>query len=96
MIQLYKIEQQVFAAWMKILKKVENAKLWLLKFTEQGAQNLVKSAQKFKVGLQQCFVHLNVLLLVRAHMKIPVANTCTRPHPPYALSSSSHAIQQTG
>jgi hypothetical protein len=95
-IQLYKIEPQVFAAWMKILKKVENAKLWLLKFTEQGAQNLVKSAQKFKVGLQQCFVHLNVLLLVRAHMKIPVANTCTRPHPPYALSSSSHAIQQTG
>ena len=96
MIQLYKIEPQVFAAWMKILKKVENAKLWLLKFTEQGAQNLVKSAQKFKVGFQQCLVHLNVLLLVRAHMKIPVANTCTRPHPPYALSSSSHAIQQTG
>jgi predicted O-linked N-acetylglucosamine transferase (SPINDLY family) len=35
----------VFAAWMRILKRVPKTKLWMLKFTAQGAENLLKSAK---------------------------------------------------
>jgi len=38
--QLYKIEPEVFATWMRILKRVPAAKLWLLRFSEEGAHNL--------------------------------------------------------
>ena len=77
--QLYKIEPLVFAAWMKVLKKVKNAKLWLLKFTEQGAQNLLKSAKKLKVDLLLCMPFLTMCYFwctpVQAH-----ARTHTRTH----------------
>ena len=49
---------------MRVLKKVPRAKLWLLKFTQQGADNLHKSAKKLGVDpsrsvcLSVCFVWL--------------------------------------
>jgi protein O-GlcNAc transferase len=38
--QLYKIEPEIFAVWMSVLKRVPNAKIWILKFTDEGAAKL--------------------------------------------------------
>jgi protein O-GlcNAc transferase len=43
--QLYKIEPDIFAAWMSILRKVPRAKIWILKFTDEGAAKLRESCR---------------------------------------------------
>ncbi|MEA3353319.1 MAG: tetratricopeptide repeat protein [Campylobacterota bacterium] len=43
---LYKVEPDIFAIWIKILKKVPNSVLWLLKSNEEGAENLKREAVK--------------------------------------------------
>ena len=55
--QLYKIEPRVFATWMRILKRVPRAKLWLLRFTEQGVDKLRKSAGKLGVDPTRLVFH---------------------------------------
>jgi protein O-GlcNAc transferase len=44
--QNYKIDPDVFKIWMKILKRVPNAVLWLLKFPPLAEANLWKEAKK--------------------------------------------------
>jgi hypothetical protein len=44
-VQLYKVEPEVFGAWMRILHRVPAARLWLLRFSAQGAENLRKQAR---------------------------------------------------
>jgi protein O-GlcNAc transferase len=48
---------QVFAVWMRILKAIPAAKLWLLKFTQEGAANLLASAAKLKVHPSRLVFH---------------------------------------
>ena len=43
--QLYKIDPTTFRTWLRILSRVPNAILWLLRFPADGAQNLLKTAQ---------------------------------------------------
>ncbi|KAJ6123030.1 hypothetical protein N7512_005495 [Penicillium capsulatum] len=38
--QLYKIEPTTFRTWLRILARIPNAVLWLLRFPEMGEQNL--------------------------------------------------------
>ncbi|KAJ5278621.1 hypothetical protein N7478_003993 [Penicillium angulare] len=38
--QLYKIEPSTFRTWLRILARIPNAVLWLLRFPETGEQNL--------------------------------------------------------
>ncbi|KAF8471851.1 glycosyl transferase family 41-domain-containing protein [Kalaharituber pfeilii] len=49
--QLYKIEPTTFRTWLRIIAKVPNARLWLLRFPELGERNLRELAVKW-AGLQ--------------------------------------------
>ncbi|KAI9367869.1 glycosyl transferase family 41-domain-containing protein [Aspergillus egyptiacus] len=42
--QLYKIEPTTFRTWLRILARVPNAVLWLLRFPDLGEQNLKETA----------------------------------------------------
>ncbi|KAL2849163.1 glycosyl transferase family 41-domain-containing protein [Aspergillus pseudoustus] len=42
--QLYKIEPTTFRTWLRILARIPNAVLWLLRFPELGEQNLKETA----------------------------------------------------
>eukprot|EP00981_Chlorochromonas_danica_P001352 scaffold289_cov169-Ochromonas_danica.AAC.13 len=42
--QLYKIDPEIFKVWMRILKRVENSVLWLLRFPAMGEENLRREA----------------------------------------------------
>ncbi|KAL1988123.1 hypothetical protein VTN96DRAFT_1154 [Rasamsonia emersonii] len=42
--QLYKIEPTTFRTWLRILSRVPNAVLWLLRFPDVGEQNLRQTA----------------------------------------------------
>ena len=44
--QNYKITPNIFDIWMKILKKIEGSVLWLIKDSNEGANNLKKEAKK--------------------------------------------------
>lgn len=43
--QLYKIDPDIFRVWMRILKRVNNSVLWLLKFPAAGEANLLREAR---------------------------------------------------
>ncbi|RCI14110.1 hypothetical protein L249_8127 [Ophiocordyceps polyrhachis-furcata BCC 54312] len=43
--QLYKIEPTIFRSWLRILSRVPNAILWLLRFPEPGERNLRATAE---------------------------------------------------
>ncbi|XP_044721948.1 glycosyl transferase family 41 domain-containing protein [Hirsutella rhossiliensis] len=43
--QLYKIEPTTFRSWLRILSRVSNAVLWLLRFPEPGESNLRATAE---------------------------------------------------
>ncbi|KAJ3123283.1 hypothetical protein HK098_002071 [Nowakowskiella sp. JEL0407] len=42
--QLYKIDPEIFKTWMKIIKRVPNSILWLLRFPPAGEHHLKKKA----------------------------------------------------
>ncbi|KAL2808137.1 glycosyl transferase family 41-domain-containing protein [Aspergillus granulosus] len=42
--QLYKIEPTTFRTWLRVLARIPNAVLWLLRFPELGEQNLRETA----------------------------------------------------
>ena len=44
--QLYKIDPQIFDVWMRILKRIPNAVLWLLRFPAVGEENILKEARE--------------------------------------------------
>ena len=44
--QLYKITPEIFSAWLDILSAREGTVLWLLRFPELGADNLLEAAKK--------------------------------------------------
>jgi hypothetical protein len=48
--QLYKIDPQLFAAWVRILTRVPNSVLWLLRFPPPGEANLRLTAEKAGLG----------------------------------------------
>lgn len=43
--QLYKIDPEIFKVWMRILKRVPNSVLWLLRFPGAGEANIRKEAR---------------------------------------------------
>lgn len=45
--QLYKIEPTTFRTWLRILQRVPNAILWLLRFPDLGETNLKQTAYKW-------------------------------------------------
>ncbi|MCJ1306429.1 hypothetical protein MMC25_000071 [Agyrium rufum] len=45
--QLYKIEPTTFRTWLRILARVRNAYLWLLRFPELGEEHLRETAMKW-------------------------------------------------
>ncbi|KAK9466209.1 glycosyl transferase family 41-domain-containing protein [Lipomyces arxii] len=45
--QLYKIDPAIFVTWLRILSRVPNSILWLLKFPDLGATNLQIFAKKW-------------------------------------------------
>ena len=44
--QNYKITPNVYDIWMRLLKKIEGSVLWLIKSSDEGANNLKKEAHK--------------------------------------------------
>lgn len=54
--QLYKIEPVVFDVWMHLLQAEPRAKLWILRFTEDGAEKLQKYAQKHGIAKERVVV----------------------------------------
>lgn len=45
--QLYKIEPTTFRCWLRILAKVPNSILWLLRFPDLGEANMLRTAQQW-------------------------------------------------
>ncbi|KAL6704233.1 hypothetical protein ACN47E_008401 [Coniothyrium glycines] len=45
--QLYKIEPTTFRTWLRILQRLPNAVLWLLRFPDLGETNLKQTAQQW-------------------------------------------------
>ncbi|KAK9476427.1 glycosyl transferase family 41-domain-containing protein [Lipomyces japonicus] len=45
--QLYKIDPSTFMTWISILERVPNSVLWLLKFPDLGAENLLNFADQW-------------------------------------------------
>ena len=45
--QLYKIDPTTFRTWLRILDRVPNSYLWLLRFPMDGAQNLLRTAAEW-------------------------------------------------
>ncbi|KAF8527916.1 glycosyl transferase family 41-domain-containing protein [Hysterangium stoloniferum] len=43
--QLYKIDPSIFASWLRILDRVPNSILWLLRFPPAGEEHLIRTAQ---------------------------------------------------
>ncbi|KAI0689614.1 TPR-like protein [Cytidiella melzeri] len=43
--QLYKVRPSIFAVWLRILARVPNSILWLLRFPTQGESNLMRTAK---------------------------------------------------
>lgn len=44
--QLYKIDPEIFDCWMRMLKRVPNSVLWLLRFPPVGEENILQEARK--------------------------------------------------
>lgn len=44
--QLFKVDPTVFDCWMRILKRVPNSVLWLLRFPKESEANLLKEARQ--------------------------------------------------
>jgi len=51
--QLYKIDPEMFDVWMRLLKRVENSVLWLLRFPAAAEANLLEEARKRGVREEQ-------------------------------------------
>jgi len=51
--QLYKIDPEIFDVWMKLLKRVPNSILWLLRFPPAGEENLLQEARDRGVRPEQ-------------------------------------------
>jgi protein O-GlcNAc transferase len=51
--QIYKVDPDIFDTWMRILKRVPNAILWLLRFPPAGEANIRAEAQARGVGDSQ-------------------------------------------
>ena len=47
---MYKIEPEIFAVWMKILKRVSKSVLWLLRFPAMAEQNIRAEAKAHGIG----------------------------------------------
>ncbi|KII61331.1 UDP-N-acetylglucosamine--peptide N-acetylglucosaminyltransferase subunit [Thelohanellus kitauei] len=47
--QLYKFDPDTFSCWCRILKRVPNSYLWILRFPKQGEDNLREYAKKFDI-----------------------------------------------
>ena len=43
--QLYKIDPGIFDVWMRLLKRVPNSVLWLLRFPPAGEENILKEVR---------------------------------------------------
>ncbi|RYG68568.1 hypothetical protein EON64_04875, partial [archaeon] len=51
--QLYKIDPAIFMVWMRILKRVSNSVLWLLRFPTAGEANILREARAHGVREDQ-------------------------------------------
>lgn len=57
--QLYKLDQELFHCWMRILRRAPKAVLWLLRFPAAGEVNVLHEAQKCGVDPRRViFSHL--------------------------------------
>jgi protein O-GlcNAc transferase len=50
--QLYKIDPQIFDTWARILKRVSNSVLWLLRFPPDGEANIRREVRKSLTALR--------------------------------------------
>ena len=51
--QLFKIDPLIFDVWMRILKRVPNSVLWLLRFPDAGEENILREARERGVRAEQ-------------------------------------------
>eukprot|EP00041_Stephanoeca_diplocostata_P033651 m.1116883 g.1116883 ORF g.1116883 m.1116883 type:complete len:1270 (+) comp24380_c0_seq5:314-4123(+) len=57
--QLYKLDEELFRCWMRILRRAPKAVLWLLRFPAAGEANVLNEAQKCGVDPRRViFSHL--------------------------------------
>jgi predicted O-linked N-acetylglucosamine transferase (SPINDLY family) len=60
------MDPDIFETWMKILKRLENSILWLLRFPEAGEANLKKKAIELvgeRVASRLIFTGIFILLI---------------------------------
>ena len=52
--QLYKIDPPIFDVWMRLLKRVPNSELWLLRFPPAGEGNILKEVSEIYYFFYYC------------------------------------------
>jgi len=83
--QLYKYDPETFAAWCKILKRVPNSVLWLLRFPPEGEANVRAEAAKAGISndrivftnVAQKAMHIMRSGLADVFLDTPVCNAHT-------------------
>lgn len=83
--QLYKIGPEIFDVWMRILKRVPNSILWLLRWPGLAEANLLQEAKKRGIREDQIFFsnvvpkqeHINRGYLADLALDTPVCNAHT-------------------
>ncbi|MBU3554773.1 tetratricopeptide repeat protein [Polynucleobacter sp. UB-Piko-W3] len=82
----YKITQNIFSTWMKLLQNVENSVLWLSMPSQSAMKNLLASAQKYHIDSTRIIFakresarvdHLSRLRLANLFLDTPYFNAHT-------------------
>ena len=60
--QLYKIDPGIFDVWMRLLKRVPNSVLWLLRFPPAGEENILKEVSARTYGHAHMRTHTSMYI----------------------------------
>lgn len=87
----YKINEQIFSSWMKILKKVPNSVLWLLKGENAAINNLYKQAEKYGVNKNR-LIFKNRTTLEKFLKRLTLVDLALDTHPYNGGATTSNAL----
>ncbi|ODQ63440.1 HCP-like protein [Nadsonia fulvescens var. elongata DSM 6958] len=73
--QLYKIDPAIFVTWLKIMERVENCILWLLRFPAEGEGNLRLITQNWVAAHKEEYVKKGKYNAIELEKKLKILST---------------------